>query len=95
MNVSQYPYARNWLFFLQRATGLFTFVFVLVHLWQYRVAKALGTLPWHDFYRQLTVHLNERGLDSFYVLGSCLHGVSLRERPLHRGTNVGTLGQRA
>lgn len=42
-NVKRYGYFRNWMFFLQRITGIITFVFIVVHVWQTRVQVALGT----------------------------------------------------
>ena len=41
-NVSKYPYADNWRFFLQRWTGIITIVFVLVHLGHFRFAHWFG-----------------------------------------------------
>ncbi len=41
-NVGQYGYVRNWMFALQRITGIVTFVFVAWHVWQTRVQVALG-----------------------------------------------------
>lgn len=41
-NVGNYGYVRNWMFALQRITGIITFVFVAWHVWQTRVQVALG-----------------------------------------------------
>ncbi len=41
-NVKSYNYGRNWLFFLQRVTGIITLIFVVWHVWQTRVQVALG-----------------------------------------------------
>ncbi|MGM0874830.1 MAG: succinate dehydrogenase, partial [Bacillota bacterium] len=40
-NVSNYGYLRNWLFMLQRVTGIITFIFVAWHVWETRIAAAL------------------------------------------------------
>ena len=40
-NIGRYAYVRNWMFYLQRISALITFAFVLVHVWQLRVAHAL------------------------------------------------------
>lgn len=40
-NVGQYNYLRNWLFYLQRITGIITLVFVVWHVWQTRLQVAL------------------------------------------------------
>ena len=41
-NVTQYPYADNWRFLLQRWTGFIAIVFVLVHLGHFRFAHWFG-----------------------------------------------------
>ncbi|MDT3958812.1 succinate dehydrogenase cytochrome b558 subunit [Staphylococcus kloosii] len=41
-NVGHYSQFRNWMFLLQRITGVITFVFVGIHLWQTRIQVALG-----------------------------------------------------
>lgn len=50
-NVGLYPYARNWLFVAQRATGLVALAFVLYHLrelWLPRVTGRLAPASFHD-----------------------------------------------
>jgi succinate dehydrogenase/fumarate reductase cytochrome b subunit (b558 family) len=56
-NVGQYGYSRNWLFMLQRATGVITFVFILMHLKDFRVAKLLGQMTNEQFFDQLSFQL--------------------------------------
>jgi len=41
-NVGHYSAFRNWMFLLQRLTGIITFVFIGIHLWQTRIQRALG-----------------------------------------------------
>jgi succinate dehydrogenase / fumarate reductase, cytochrome b subunit len=41
-NVGKYGYFRNWMFLIQRVTGVITFIFVCWHVWQTRVQVALG-----------------------------------------------------
>jgi len=41
-NVKSYGFGRNWLFFLQRITGIITLIFVVWHVWQTRIQVALG-----------------------------------------------------
>jgi succinate dehydrogenase / fumarate reductase cytochrome b subunit len=36
-------YFRNWMFLLQRITGVITLIFVAWHVWETRIAAALGT----------------------------------------------------
>lgn len=40
-NVRKYGYLRNWLFFLQRITGILVLIFVVWHVWQTKVQIAL------------------------------------------------------
>jgi succinate dehydrogenase (or fumarate reductase) cytochrome b subunit, b558 family len=42
LNVGRFNYGRNWAFALQRISGVFTFIFVIWHVWQTRVQVALG-----------------------------------------------------
>ena len=41
-NVSSYGYFRNWMFLLQRVTGVITLIFVSWHVWETRVQAAFG-----------------------------------------------------
>ncbi|MEI2401244.1 succinate dehydrogenase cytochrome b558 subunit [Paenibacillus phytohabitans] len=41
-NVSRYGFFRNWMFFLQRISGIITLIFVAWHVWQTRVQAAFG-----------------------------------------------------
>ena len=41
-NTGRYGYFRNWMYILQRVTGIFTFIFVIWHVWETRVQAALG-----------------------------------------------------
>lgn len=41
-NVGHYSQFRNVMFFLQRATGIISFIFIAIHLWQTRIQKAIG-----------------------------------------------------
>ena len=41
-NTGKYGYFRNWMYILQRVTGIFTFIFVIWHVWETRVQAALG-----------------------------------------------------
>lgn len=68
-NVRRYGYAGNWLFVLQRATGLVAFVFLMVHLGQFRVAKLVGSLRWEAFYDRLALLLGSPGMFAVYLVG--------------------------
>lgn len=41
-NVGRYGFFRNWMFYLQRITGVITFIFIVVHVWQTRIQVAMG-----------------------------------------------------
>jgi succinate dehydrogenase / fumarate reductase cytochrome b subunit len=41
-NVSNFNTFRNWMFVLQRVTGVITFIFVIWHVWETRIAAAFG-----------------------------------------------------
>jgi succinate dehydrogenase/fumarate reductase cytochrome b subunit (b558 family) len=68
-NVGSYGYTRNWLYLLQRVSGVVAFAFIGVHLWQYRVQKLLGVLPWEDQYAALMTDLATPRWFAVYFLG--------------------------
>jgi succinate dehydrogenase/fumarate reductase cytochrome b subunit (b558 family) len=72
-NVGSYGYARNWMFLLQRVTGLVTFLFIVFHLKDFRVAKLLGSMQHSEFFSQLEQMLSDRtgghAKALFYELG--------------------------
>lgn len=41
-NVGRYGYFRNWMFMLQRVTGIITLIFIVWHLWETRIQAAFG-----------------------------------------------------
>ncbi|HLS66269.1 MAG TPA: succinate dehydrogenase cytochrome b558 subunit [Pseudogracilibacillus sp.] len=41
-NVTRYGFFRNWMFFLQRITGIITLIFIVWHVWQTRVQVAIA-----------------------------------------------------
>jgi succinate dehydrogenase / fumarate reductase, cytochrome b subunit len=41
-NASQYGFFRNWMFLLQRVSGVITLIFITWHVWETRVASAFG-----------------------------------------------------
>src|SRR5699024_1825585 len=42
-NVGKYGYFRNWMFYLQRLTGIITLIFIVWHVWETRIQIGLGT----------------------------------------------------
>jgi succinate dehydrogenase / fumarate reductase cytochrome b subunit len=69
LNVGRYPFGSNWLFALQRASGVLSFAFVLAHLWQFRVAKALGRMEPSEFYDHIGRTLASPPLFALYLAG--------------------------
>jgi succinate dehydrogenase/fumarate reductase cytochrome b subunit (b558 family) len=73
-NVQVYRYARNWLYVLQRVSGLVAFVFIGYHLYEYRIQKWLFGMRSDAFYGALSAHLSSTTvsvpwLALFYLLG--------------------------
>lgn len=68
-NVSRYGYTRNWLFLLQRLTGLLTLIFLIVHLKDFRIAKMLGGMSHQAFFDELSRQLSTRAKAILYLFG--------------------------
>jgi succinate dehydrogenase / fumarate reductase cytochrome b subunit len=66
-NVGKYGYFRNWMFLLQRVTGVITFIFLAWHVWQTRIQVALGVKP--DF-QMMTDILSSPFMFWFYLIGT-------------------------
>ncbi|WP_153736573.1 succinate dehydrogenase cytochrome b558 subunit [Aquibacillus halophilus] len=41
-NTTRYGFFRNWMFYLQRITGIITLIFIVWHVWETRVAIGMG-----------------------------------------------------
>jgi succinate dehydrogenase/fumarate reductase cytochrome b subunit (b558 family) len=52
-NVGAYPYSRNWMYTMQRITGILAFAFIGFHLWGYWGQKVAGKLSPEQFYPRL------------------------------------------
>lgn len=57
-NALRYSYARNWLYVLQRASGIVALLFILYHLGEFRVQKWLYGMRVEAFYQTLEAHLS-------------------------------------
>lgn len=74
-NVKNYGYERNWAFFWQRISGLFTLFFVTYHIWQFRFQKALGaydtgtSMPGLPDFHVVAKALSNNFMMAFYILG--------------------------
>ncbi len=69
-NVGSYGYGRNWLYVFQRVTAWITLLFIIVHLKDFRVAKALGMMHYPEFYNQLSSMLGVRWRALLYLFGT-------------------------
>lgn len=44
-NYTRYGYFRNWMYFLQRVTGIITLIYIAWHVWETRIQVMLGNAP--------------------------------------------------
>ena len=65
-NVTNYGYLRNWLFLLQRVTGIITFIFIAWHVWETRIAAAFGQEVNYDMMASI---LSSPIMLVFYLVG--------------------------
>jgi len=65
-NVQRYGTFRNWMFMLQRITGVFLVVFIAWHIYQTRVQKALGADVDYDMMADI---LSNPFMLAFYIAG--------------------------
>lgn len=65
-NLNNYGYFRNWLFFIQRWTGLFLVIFLAWHIWETRIAHALGDSLNFEMMQDI---LDNPFMIVFYVVG--------------------------
>lgn len=65
-NVSRFGLFRNWMFVLQRATGVITLIFVAWHMWETRIAAALGTAVNFDMMANI---VSNPVMLWFYIIG--------------------------
>lgn len=66
-NPYRYSYSRNWMFFAQRVSGIVTLVFVLYHLWMFRLASLILGTPVN--FDAVQSHLQTPAIFAFYLLG--------------------------
>lgn len=65
-NVSRYGFFRNWMFLLQRVTGIITLIFVTWHVWETRIAAAFGATVNFDMMHNI---LSNPFMLVFYIIG--------------------------
>lgn len=65
-NVSNYGYFRNWMFLLQRISGVVTLIFITWHVWQTRVQAAFGAEVNYSMMQEI---LSNPAMLVFYLVG--------------------------
>ena len=65
-SVGSYSYFRNWMFALQRITGLITVIFIVWHVWETRIQAAFGA---HVDYNMMAEILSSPFMIVFYMVG--------------------------
>ncbi|MDC3412576.1 succinate dehydrogenase cytochrome b558 subunit [Aquibacillus sp. 3ASR75-11] len=66
-NVKRYGFFRNWMFYLQRITGVITLIFIAWHVWETRIAIGLGRAELD--YSLMETILSEPFIFWFYLIG--------------------------
>ena len=67
-NVATNRYVRNWMYFLQRVTGVVLFAFVIFHLWTTRLVDVRNH-EGVDLFRLMESSVGNPWIYAFYVLG--------------------------
>lgn len=57
-NVGAYTYSRNWMYTLQRTTGVIAFAFIAYHLYEYWFQKVAGRVESDQFYPMLCANMS-------------------------------------
>ena len=57
-NVGRYPTTRNWMYLLQRLSGVVTLAFIGYHLYALRIQVALGRMDEADFFDELCASMS-------------------------------------
>ncbi|MCP3741272.1 succinate dehydrogenase cytochrome b558 subunit [Rossellomorea sp. BNER] len=65
-NASKFGYFRNWMFLLQRISGVITLIFITWHVWETRVAAAFGA---EVNYQMMENILSNPLMLGFYIVG--------------------------
>jgi succinate dehydrogenase / fumarate reductase cytochrome b subunit len=68
-------YPRNWMYLLQRVSGVFLAFFIIYHVWGTRLSPAAAAHR-ADLYQLMQQHLQESGVLAIYLLGTvaaCFH----------------------
>jgi len=69
INVGSYGYGRNWMYLLQRVTGVFLLVYISWHVWETRIAVAFNPALKHDLFTHMQQIFDSPAMVAFYVAG--------------------------
>ncbi|MBM7653076.1 succinate dehydrogenase cytochrome b558 subunit [Neobacillus cucumis] len=65
-NINRFGTFRNWMYVLQRITGVITLIFLAWHVWETRIAAAMGTEINYDMMHDI---LSSPFMFGFYLVG--------------------------
>jgi len=65
-NLGRFGFFRNWMFMLQRVTGIITLIFLVWHIWATRIQKALGAEVNFDMMAEI---FSSPFMVAFYIVG--------------------------
>ncbi|MFJ8245722.1 succinate dehydrogenase cytochrome b558 subunit [Peribacillus asahii] len=65
-NLGRFGFFRNWMFMLQRLTGIITLIFLVWHIWETRIQKALGAEVNFDMMAEV---FSNPFMIAFYLVG--------------------------
>ncbi|USK59018.1 succinate dehydrogenase cytochrome b558 subunit [Peribacillus asahii] len=65
-NLGRFGFFRNWMFMLQRLTGIITLIFLVWHIWATRIQKALGAEVNFDMMAEI---FSSPFMVAFYIVG--------------------------
>ncbi|MBI5710613.1 MAG: succinate dehydrogenase [Candidatus Eisenbacteria bacterium] len=96
-NAAKYRYQNNWMYLLQRVSGLFLVAYILYHVWTTRLSPEVMRGE-TDLFGMMSDDLRSPGLFAFYVLGviaaSYHFGNGLFGFAIHWGLATGRRAQR-
>ena len=65
-NTSRFGFFRNWMFLVQRVTGVITLIFIVWHVWETRIAAMFGAEVNYDMMADI---LSSPFMLAFYIVG--------------------------
>lgn len=80
-NLNSYSYWRNWMFVLQRVSGIITLLFILYHLWAFRLATLFFATPVN--FSSVQEHLGSSARLCILYRRYCGNDISFHERSGH------------